>query len=122
LATEINALDKILLSKDKSNAASNNEGYLSSKLKDKNEANAGTIPVLSSATKPKNKLQEIKTDDTVDAYLQLKMNTASTAKARKILPSREKNKANEEKNKPNQEKNIANEEKNKTNEEKKKNK
>ena len=107
LTTEITALDKILLSKE-GNLKSNNlhtgppnantDNYLS-KVKERTEINSANIPVLNTANKPKNKLQEIKTEDTVDAYLQMKMNTASTAKARKILPSQEKNKPNDDKTK-----------------------
>ena len=108
LTSEISALDKILLA-NKSNYKTsnvtinhnnkNNDGDYLSKLR---EVNSGTIPILNSASKGiqnKNKIQEIKTDNNIDAYLQLKLNSNTTAKARNILPSQEttKSKANEHK-------------------------
>jgi len=49
-----------------------------------NTNDASRIPVLNNMAKNKNKVQEINTDD---AYLQMKLNSVSTAKARKILPN-----------------------------------
>lgn len=90
LTNEINALDKILLTKDANNKNpinNNNEGNYLSKLK-----NSDNMPVLSNAGKGKNKILEIKNDDNADAYLQMKLNTVSTAKARKILPNQNQEK------------------------------
>lgn len=116
LANEINALDKILLTKDANNKNlinNSNEGNYMSKLK-----NSDNIPVLPNAVKGKNKVLEIKNEDNADAYLQMKLNTVSTAKARKILPNQNQEKNNNEqkdrnpnlltKTKENQTKNIVN--------------
>ena len=98
LAGEINVLDKILLTKESNHNYKNNanlatnlnfEGNYLNRLRE--TPNASNIPVLNGQNK--NKFAEMKTEKNgTDDYLQMKLNSGSTAKARKFLPSQENNK------------------------------